>query len=111
MKYFFAGIKGSGMAGLACMLKNLGNDVIGCDDTKVYTFTEDSLYENDIKVYKDAYFLTSDMIFIYTAAIHEDHYAYKKAKELNCKMYGDIVDVTVMSVDLDKHRIQLSMIK
>ena len=24
---------------------------------------------------------------------------------------GDIVDVTVMSVDLDKHRIQLSMIK
>ena len=83
MKYFFAGIKGSGMAGLACMLKNLGNDVIGCDDTKVYTFTEDALYENDIKVYKDAYFLTSDMIFIYTAAIHEDHYAYKKAKELN----------------------------
>ena len=72
MKYFFAGIKGSGMAGLACMLKNLGNDVIGCDDTKVYTFTEDALYENDIKVYKDAYFLTSDMIFIYTAAIHED---------------------------------------
>lgn len=88
MKYFFAGIKGSGMAGLACMLKNLGNEVIGCDDAKVYTFTEDALYENDIKVYKDAYFLTSDMIFIYTAAIHEDHYAYKKAKELNCKMYG-----------------------
>ena len=24
---------------------------------------------------------------------------------------GDIVDVTVMSVDLDKHQIQLSMIK
>ena len=88
MKYFFAGIKGSGMAGLACMLKNLGNEVIGCDDAKVYTFTEDALYENDIKVYKDAYFLTSDMIFIYTAAIHENHYAYKRAKELNCKMYG-----------------------
>ena len=86
MKYFFAGIKGSGMAGLACMLKNLGNEVIGCDDAKVYTFTEDALYENDIKVYKDAYFLTSDMIFIYTAAIHENHYAYKRAKELNCKM-------------------------
>ena len=76
------------MAGLACMLKNLGNEVIGCDDAKVYTFTEDALYENDIKVYKDAYFLTSDMIFIYTAAIHENHYAYKRAKELNCKMYG-----------------------
>ena len=54
MKYFFAGIKGSGMAGLACMLKNLGNDVIGCDDTKVYTITEDALYDKDIKVYKEA---------------------------------------------------------
>lgn len=88
MKYFFAGIKGSGMAGLASMLYDLGNEVIGCDDAKVYTFTEEVLKERNIKVYSDASYLTSDMTFIYTAAIHEDHYAYKKAKELNCKMYG-----------------------
>lgn len=88
MKYFFAGIKGSGMAGLACMLHDSGNLVIGCDDAKVYTFTEDVLNERGIKIYKNAENLTSDMIFVYTAAIHEDHYAIKKAKELGCKMYG-----------------------
>ena len=88
MKYFFAGIKGSGMAGLASMLHDMGNEVIGCDDAVYYTFTEEVLNERKIKVYKDAENLTNDMIFVYTAAIHEDHPAYKKAKELGCKMYG-----------------------
>ena len=31
MKYYCIGIKGSGMAALACILKDLGNDVIGYD--------------------------------------------------------------------------------
>lgn len=88
MKYFFAGIEGSGMAALASMLSDLGNEVIGCDDTKVYLFTIEELNKRNIKVYKDADKLTSDMIFVYTAAIHEDHYAYKRAKELGCEMYG-----------------------
>lgn len=88
MKYFFAGIKGSGMAGLASILHDSGNLVIGCDDAKVYTFTEDVLNSRGIKVYKDADALTSDMIFVYTAAIHDGHYAIEKAKELGCKMYG-----------------------
>ena len=74
MKYFFAGIKGSGMAGLASMLHDSGNLVIGCDDAKVYTFTEDVLNERGINVYKDAENLTSDMIFVYTAAIHDGYY-------------------------------------
>ena len=88
MTYFFAGIKGSGMTGLACILHDMGNEVLGCDDAKIYSFTEEPLNERGIKCYKNADMLTSDMIFIYTAAIHEEHYAIKRAKELGCKMYG-----------------------
>lgn len=88
MKYFFAGIEGSGMAGLASMLKDLGYEVIGCDDTKVYSFTLEELNKRNIPVYKDAKKLTKDMIYVYTAAIHENHYSYKRAKELGCTMYG-----------------------
>ena len=88
MKYFFAGIEGSGMAALATMLYDLGNDVIGCDDAKTYSFTLEELEKRNIPVYKDAEKLEKDMIYVYTAAIHEDHYSYKKAKELGCTMYG-----------------------
>ena len=88
MRYFFAGIEGSGMAALASMLKDSGNEVIGCDDAKTYSFTLDELNKRSIPVYKDADKLEKDMIFVYTAAIHEDHYSYKRAKELGCKMYG-----------------------
>lgn len=87
MKYFFAGIEGSGMAALASMLYDSGNEVIGCDDAKVYSFTLEELNKRGIKVYKDAEKLTSDMVFVYTSAIHSNHYAYRKAKKLGCKMY------------------------
>ena len=43
MKYFFAGIEGSGMTSLATMLYDSGNEVIGCDDAKTYSFTKDEL--------------------------------------------------------------------
>jgi len=62
MKYFFAGIKGSGMASLASMLHDWGNEVIGCDDATYYTFTDDELQKRGIKVYKDTEKLTKDMI-------------------------------------------------
>ncbi|MDO4369560.1 MAG: Mur ligase family protein [bacterium] len=88
MKYFFAGIEGSGMAALASMLYDMGNEVIGCDDAKVYSFTLEELNKRNICVYKDASMLTSDMIYVYSAAIHEDHYSYEKAVLLGCKMYG-----------------------
>lgn len=88
MKYFFAGILGTGMSSLASMLSDLGNDVIGCDDAKSYSFTIEELNKRNIKVYKDAEMLTKDMIFVYTAAIHEDHYSLKKARTLGCIIYG-----------------------
>lgn len=87
MKYFFAGIEGSGMSALASMLHDSGNYVTGCDDAKVYSFTLEELEKRNIKVYKDANALEKDMIYVYSSAIHEDHYSYKKAKELGCKMY------------------------
>ena len=80
MTYFFAGIKGSGMTGLACILHDMGNEVLGCDDAKVYSFTEEPLNERGIKCYKNADMLTNDMIFVYTAEIHEEHYDIKRAK-------------------------------
>lgn len=87
MKYFFAGIEGSGMAALASMLHDSGNYVTGCDDAKVYSFTLEELNKRNIKVYKNADALEKDMIYVHTSAIHKDHYSYKKAKELGCKIY------------------------
>ena len=84
MKYFFAGIEGSGMASLASMLYDSGNEVIGCDDAKVYSFTLEELNKRNIKVYKNADNLTKDMTYVYTSAVHQDHYSYKKAKQLGC---------------------------
>ena len=47
MKYYFVGIKGSGMAGLALIIKNLGNDVRGAD-VEHELFTQYQLIENGI---------------------------------------------------------------
>lgn len=47
--YYFIGIKGSGMASLAIMLKGLGYEVKGSDLSKHF-FTEDLLKENKIEI-------------------------------------------------------------
>ncbi len=52
MKYFFIGIKGSGMAGLAILLKDLGNEVVG-SDIGDYIYTEDELLEKGISIYNE----------------------------------------------------------
>lgn len=49
MIYYFIGIKGTGMASLALMLHNLGNEVMG-SDLKNHFFTEDALVEKGIKI-------------------------------------------------------------
>lgn len=48
--YYFIGIKGAGMAALACILHDLGNEVAGSDLTKHF-FTEEELVKRDIKMY------------------------------------------------------------
>ena len=49
MKYYFVGIKGSGMSSLAIMLKENGNEIIGSDSSEDY-FTCQLLYEKGIKI-------------------------------------------------------------
>ena len=49
MEYYFIGIKGTGMASLACMLYDLGNEVSGSDLEKHF-FTEDVLRERGIEI-------------------------------------------------------------
>lgn len=49
MYFHFIGIKGSGMAALACMLKDLGNEVVGSDIEKHF-FTEDELVKRNITI-------------------------------------------------------------
>ena len=88
MKYFMAGIKGSGMSGLACMLHDLGNEVIGYDDLTYYAVTEPPLRERNIPMYNDVSHLDKGMIVINTAAIHEDHKVIKRARELHLTVKG-----------------------
>lgn len=49
MFFHFIGIKGSGMAALACMLNDLGNEVVGSDIDKHF-FTEDELIKRNIRI-------------------------------------------------------------
>lgn len=51
MKYYFIGIKGSGMSALANVLNGLGYEV-GGSDYEDYVFTENDLKQNGIKVNK-----------------------------------------------------------
>ncbi|MBQ9730810.1 MAG: hypothetical protein IJV94_01630 [Bacilli bacterium] len=51
MKYFLVGIKGSGMAALAHILLDKGHEVSG-SDVDHYVFTQDSLLERSVKIYK-----------------------------------------------------------
>lgn len=49
MKYYFIGIKGSGMSSLAMLLKEKGEEVSGSDVSE-YIFTEDKLKEKQIEI-------------------------------------------------------------
>lgn len=49
MKYYFIGIKGSGMSSLAIVLKGLGHEVLG-SDYEGYIFTEDNLKKHNIEI-------------------------------------------------------------
>ena len=72
MKYYFIGIKGTGMSSLACMLYDLGNEVCGSDLPKHF-FTEDPLRERNIPIYDfDPKNIQDDMHVIIGNAFLED---------------------------------------
>ncbi len=99
MKYYCIGIKGSGMATLACLLKDLGNEVSGYDDAKDFKFTESGLQERNIPIFYDAHPIDPDTIVTYSKAFKEDHKEIKRVKELGLEIraYNQVLgDITRM---------------
>lgn len=76
MKYYFVGIKGSGMAGLALIIKGLGNNVKGADVDK-YLFTQRYLDESNIEIesLSNMNYQDSDIIVLGNSYI--DKYEFK----------------------------------
>ena len=85
MKYYCLGIKGSGMATLACLLHDLGNTVLGYDDVSEWKFTQKGLDERNISIfYNGEHSLDKDMIVTYSKALSEDHPELKRVREKFC---------------------------
>lgn len=100
MKYYCIGIKGSGMATLACLLKDLGNEVSGYDDAKDFKFTETGLKERNISIFYDTeHEIDKDTIVTYSKAFRPDHKEMVRVHELGLtiKEYNEVVgDITAM---------------
>lgn len=79
MNYYFVGIKGSGMAALACILKDLGNNVSGADINECF-FTEKELRTRNIKIdsLNDMHYKDNDIIVIGNSFL--DNYKFKGNK-------------------------------
>jgi UDP-N-acetylmuramate--alanine ligase len=94
MKYYCIGIKGSGMATLACLLSDLGYEVSGYDDVKDFKFTEKGLDARGIKIYYDGTKeIDSDTIITASKAFSEDHKEIRRIEELGFKItpYNEII--------------------
>jgi UDP-N-acetylmuramate--alanine ligase len=100
MKYYCLGIKGAGMATLANILYDLGNEVIGYDDVVDHKFTQEGLDKRGIKIYNDNnHPLDKDLIVTHSVALKEDHKEIVRAKKngLQIKKYNEILgDITNM---------------
>ena len=87
MKYYCIGIKGSGMATLAEILFDLGNEVSGYDDYKDYKFTQEGIDKRGIKIYYDTnHDIDKDTIVTYSKAFSMDHPEIKRIHELDLKV-------------------------
>ena len=94
MKYYLIGIKGSGMSALAGLLHDLGNIVVGYDDSLEYKFTVDGLKSRGIEIYHDNSFIpTRDFIVCYSNAVSSNHKEIKRLQSLNLQMikYQDLI--------------------
>ncbi len=95
MKYYLIGIKGSGMSTLANLLYDLGNSVVGYDDSVGYKFTMEGLEKRGIKIYHGNMYpiLEKDTVVTYTAAINETHHEVRRMKSLGYKIvpYKDLM--------------------
>lgn len=94
MKYYCLGIKGSGMATLACLLYDLGNTVFGYDDVNEWKFTQKGLDNRGIPIYYDSsHQLDKDVIVTYSKALNEEHPELKRMKKSGfiIKAYNEIL--------------------
>lgn len=92
MKYYFVGIKGSGMAGLALIIKGLGHEVAGCDINKDL-FTQRFLLENNIEIQdiENMDYSNSDIIVLGNAYL--DKYSFNDKKVITYQeLLSTIVD-------------------
>ena len=100
MKYYCLGIKGAGMATLANILYDLGNEVEGYDDVKDHKFTQEGLDKRGIKIYYDnEHPLDKDMIITHSVALKSNHKEIVRALDagLKLKKYNEILgDITNM---------------
>ncbi len=87
MNYFLTGIKGSGMTALACILKDMGNEVSGSDVSDIY-FTDAKLDEKAItKLPFNAENITNEIdVLILGNAFADDHEEVLRAKELGIEV-------------------------
>ena len=90
--YYFIGIKGTGMASLAVMLHDLGNEVMGSDLQKHF-FTEDELVKRGIKILPfDEDNIKAEYTVIIGNAFLEDFPEVKRARELcRCFRYHEFL--------------------
>ena len=94
MKYYLIGIKGSGMSALASLLHDLGNKVVGYDDSIEYKFTLEGLNKRNIKIYHDDSFIPDeDFVVCFSNAISDSHKEIQRLKKLNLQMikYQDLI--------------------
>lgn len=98
MKYYCLGVKGSGMATLACLLHDLGHNVIGYDDVSEWKFTQKGLDERNINIYYNSlHELDKDVIVTCSKALSPLHKELVRVKELGLevKAYNEIIgDIT-----------------
>lgn len=85
-KYYFVGIKGSGMSSLAQVLHDLGNVVIGYDDNKNHAYTQDELEKRNIEIYYETPELSNDVIVVRTSAVRDEHKEIVNAKNLGLEI-------------------------
>ena len=79
---------------LANILYDLGNVVVGYDDSVDYKFTEEGLRKRGIKIYSDnTHLLDKDMVVTYSVALSPNHKEILRAKEngLIIKKYNEIL--------------------
>lgn len=87
MKYYFVGIKGTGMSALAKVLLDLGNEVLGSDVKDSY-FTDSSLMERNILIKsfnKDN--IKEDIIYIASSCYDSENVEIKEILKRGYKLY------------------------